>query len=632
MKKIYFLGLMGLSVAAFAQQPKVQSTTGVSSFKAKEVKEQPAHSPVVVPTSASTGRKQLSKAQVGGQLNTKIGSTMFIFQTTNAIYRRTNAFADGKVTATWTTSADNGTNGYLSRGSAYNSFDGTTWANSASSSPRVESFRTGYPSITSSSSKEYLISHRVDTGGLSQGLVMNVNSGLGSTTWSTTGIFPPASGSPSQLWPRAVVSGDYLVVAATYQDSTKDQPNWVVKNNVQSPLVYSRYKISTGTWVDQDKTLTGYDDNVFTEGFSDNVSMDANGNNIAIVSGTYYSNLVLWKSSDNGATWTMRIIDTFPVAKMRYDKDTFPWVQLSNGSVHVLVDDAGKAHVFSGLARVKDSILGDQSLTYTYSRILGGINDGIIYWSEHTPDTPLKIIATALPLAGDSTFLDGCFTNADRRYSISNSTWPSAGIDADGTIYLTYSALTPSDVTQEGTLSANYRDILVTYSTDHGATWAVPQNATQYLGSNIEQIYPNTARFVNDRLHLTYLSKSLPGQNVAASNTEAFDINYLSIPVSQIKTNTVGMTEQKEELFGIEQNYPNPFHGSTSVDVNFQRSTSATLTVCDVTGKVIYSEKFNKVPAGKSSIQINTGSIPAGVYFYTVEAEGIKATRRMLVD
>ena len=633
MKKFYFIGLLGLSVFASAQTPTQNSKTGTATFNPKQTIEREVPSPVrelSYPT-GSSHHQVYGKTQTGGTISTRVGSTMFITQTVNAIYRRTLAYADGKVSVAWTTSSDNGTNGYLSRGSGYNSFDGNTWAKNALSSPRIESFRTGYPCLAAGVDKEYLVSHRVDTSGQSQGLVMNVNTAIGSSTWATTGIFTPPAQTPSQLWPRAVVSGDYLVIIATYQDSTSTQPLWVTKNGVQSPMVYSRYKISTQTWVDQDKTLPGYDYDLFTEGLSDNYSMDANGNNISIVCGTYYSNLAFWKSTDNGATWTMKILDTFPTPHMRYDKDTFPWVALSNGSVHTIVDNAGKAHVFSGLARVKDSIIGDQSLTYTYSKVIGSTNDAIIYWSEYTPDSGLRVIANAVPLGGDSTIADGSFTNADRRYSISNSTWPSAGVDAQGRIFLVYSALTPTDLTTDGS-NANYRDILVTYSTDNGTTWAPAQNATQHLGTNIEQIFPSAAKFVNDRLHISYLTKQLPGAAVTASNTDVFEINYLSIPVAQITGSTVGVAENTEKLFTINQNYPNPFHGETSIDLNFKRSCDATVTITDIMGKEILVEKYAKVPSGNSTIHINVGEIPAGVYLYTIEADGVKSTQRLMVN
>ncbi|MFA6261509.1 MAG: T9SS type A sorting domain-containing protein [Bacteroidia bacterium] len=632
MKKFYLLGLLGFSAMALAQTPSQSNATGKATIRATRAVEREIPSPVIESTYAQSKIKnQKFGKTAGGTVNMKIGTTMFVNQTGNATYRRTNAYSDGKVSVTWTTTNDNGTNGFLSRGSGYNSYNGTTWSSSPNSSPRIETFRTGFPCMVATpDNKEIVIAHRIDTNGLSQGLAVSTNTGIGSGTWSTTTVLQPAPQTQAMLWPRAAVSGDYMIVLANYQDSTANQPIKVVKNGVESPLVYSRYKFSTGTWVDEDMTFPNYDYDLFVEGSPDVYSIDAKGNDVAVVAGYYFSNLVLWKSADNGATWTMKILDSFPVPHYRYDKDSLPVTAVSNGSCHVLVDNAGKAHVFSGMARIQDSILGDGFFTYTYSRIIGGVNDAILYWSEYNPDSSLRIIASAMPIAGDSSVAAGSFTEATRRYGISNSTYPSAGIDAEGKIFLTYSALTPTDVTADGT-NANYRDILVTYSTDNGTNWATPQNITQHLGTNIEQVYPTIAKFVNDRIHVSYLGKALPGNSVPASSTDVFDINYLTVPVAQILGNTVGMLEN-EAPFTIAQNYPNPFHGSTNIDVHFNRSTSATITVTDIMGKVITSETYDQIPAGKSNIELHVGEIPAGVYLYSIEADGFKTTQRMMVN
>ncbi len=629
MKKFYLIGLMGLGICAQAQ---TQVQTSKTSINAIHHKKHGVDYEIPSPVRELNYPKQskLGKAQVGGIINTRIGSTMFAQQTNGTIYRRTFAYPNGKVSATWTTSSDNGTNGYLSRGSAYNTFDGNNWANSAMSSPRIEAFRTGYPSLTSNGTKEYIISHRVDTSGKSNGMVMNSNAGIGSQTWASETFFAPPAGVPSQLWPRTIVSGDYLILLANYQDSSDDQPSYVYKNGVKSPMVYSRYKISTSTWVDQDLTLPDYDYDVFTEGNSDIYSMDANGNNVAIVAGYAFSNLVLWKSADNGATWTKKIIDSFPVPHYQYDVDTFNWIQANDGTANVIVDNNGKAHVFSGMVRIKDSVPGGG---YVFSRnsFIGGVNDAILYWSEYNPDSSLTPILSALQQGGDTSIADGSFIIADRRYGISNSTWATAGIDDQGRIYVVYSALTPGDLTQDGT-NANYRDILISYSSDNGTTWAEPQNASQHLGSNIEQIFPNAARFVDSRVHLTYLTKIMPGLTVPPSNIDVFEINYMSIPVEHILAGTVGITEVADKPFSVNQNYPNPFHGATTFDVNFKRSSNATVTISDIMGRVISEQVFEQVPTGKSSLTIHMNDIPAGVYLYTIEADGYKTTAKMMVN
>lgn len=522
--------------------------------------------------------------------------------------------------------------GFLSRGSGYNHFNGTAWSSSTANGVRIEPFRTGFPALVAApGNKEVIVSHRVDTSGKSGGLVYNINGGIGSTSWTSTPVFEPAAQTPSMLWPRAAVSGDYMVVIANYQDSTTAQPKTVRKNGVESPLVYSRYKFSTGTWVVSDMPLPGYDSTVFTEGGNDSYSIDANGDNVAVVIGGMFNSLVLFKSADNGDTWTRTIIDTFPVPHYKFDRDTLPQSTVNNGSVHVTVDAAGKAHVFTGLCSIKDSIMADGFFTYSYARYRGGVNDNIMYWNEITKGPLNTSIASDVdsPIDGDSTITEASFTNADRRYSISNSTWPSAGIDATGRIFVTYSALSIGDETAD---PAQYRDIFCVYSSDNGATWSAPVNLTSYIGFNREEAYPTCAKDVTDKLHISYLKKEFPGGTVPTANEEVFEIYYLGMPVDMIVNGGVGLNEKTNEVFTVNQNYPNPFTGSTSVDVNFKRNTTATVIVTDLTGKQVYNSTFNNIPAGKSTLDINVGNIPSGFYFYSIEAEGMKVTNKMMVN
>lgn len=81
-------------------------------------------------------------------------------------------------------------------------------------------------------------------------------------------------------------------------------------------------------------------------------------------------------------------------------------------------------------------------------------------------------------------------------------------------------------------------------------------------------------------------------------------------------------------MFLLEQNNPNPFTSSTSIGFTLPEAGKATLTIYDITGKVLKTIA-NDYPKGRSEVMISQESINAqGVMFYELECNGMKATKK----
>jgi hypothetical protein len=82
--------------------------------------------------------------------------------------------------------------------------------------------------------------------------------------------------------------------------------------------------------------------------------------------------------------------------------------------------------------------------------------------------------------------------------------------------------------------------------------------------------------------------------------------------------------------FELEQNVPNPFKAQTNVGFRLPDSADITLTISDVTGKVIklvrgsYSKGYNQVI-------LQSNDLPAGVLTYTLQSGEFTATKKMVV-
>ncbi|MCO6477151.1 MAG: T9SS type A sorting domain-containing protein, partial [Phaeodactylibacter sp.] len=83
--------------------------------------------------------------------------------------------------------------------------------------------------------------------------------------------------------------------------------------------------------------------------------------------------------------------------------------------------------------------------------------------------------------------------------------------------------------------------------------------------------------------------------------------------------------------FELYQNTPNPFKGETLVGFNLPVDDSVTLTVSDVTGKVLKLIRLDGVK-GYNNVVLNSSTLPAaGVLYYTVETSEYTATKKMVI-
>lgn len=634
------MALAGLSLPVLAQQSLKYPTNMQSEKASRNISADfTPPSPIKV-SKPATGTNKVS-------LNKKanawvIGTTQNDQQSNASVYRHLHVFNDGKASATWTTSTDPAP--YSTRGAGYNHFNGTSWG--PVTGLKIEPKRTGFPcyAYNPTTNEEIITSHKVDgTTGNAGGIMFNRKPGIGSGIWASTDALDTSATSPGVLWVQTAISGDYMITIGSYTDSSATQPNRVVIDGIRTPQVYSRYQFSTDTWLVKNQLLPGYTSERVYAGGGDNYSIDAQGNNVAILMGGTFDDLALWKSTDAGATWTKTIIDSFPIPAY-VSKKAFDTTETNDGTVNVVLDNSGIAHCFWGRRLILDEDTTDDQYSY-----FPGVN-GIMYWKEGTPTADIELnIITAMSdeLANGASDLGASWNDVSARYGqVGITTMPNATVGEDGTIYLVYNSLNETDPSTD---SKNYRDTYLIYSKDGGATWSATiiagtgatlstgaLNLTGWIEINTEQVFASVAERVDSKVHISFLHKSTIGRYDATNNPGAagnHQIYYMTIDTSSIFAGTVtGVSDVKNELFVIGQNFPNPSNGNTTIPVSLTRGTDVKVSVIDLVGKEVYNHSFNGIPSGNNKLELQLGSLPTGVYIYTVEADGFKTSRRMLVD
>jgi hypothetical protein len=73
--------------------------------------------------------------------------------------------------------------------------------------------------------------------------------------------------------------------------------------------------------------------------------------------------------------------------------------------------------------------------------------------------------------------------------------------------------------------------------------------------------------------------------------------------------------------------YPNPVQDVLNVSISTSKSEIATLSILDVTGKLVQKET-KSLGKGSSTLQISTSSLPQGIYFLNVISNGILSTEK----
>lgn len=578
----------------------------------------------------------------------KVGSTYYDLQTNASIGRRVMLLPDGTVSVAWTTSEDDA---YTKRGTGYNHFDGNNWLTVANPTKRLETVRIGWPSIGLNGSKEWVMGHDAANGGF----VLSKNASIGSTTWtSNSNVLAEFGRRP--IWGRVANSGDIFHAICSYSDSSAaGDPRAPKINGVFAPMVYSRSLDGGNTWDKQHILLPGYDSSRITSGGGDEYAIDVKDSVVVIVTGDHLKDVTLWKSTNNGNTFTKIIVDSFRYAPYSAKKLMLDTPFVCDGSVEVILDAQHNAHVFWGVSRIFDEDTTDETYSFFPGTSLLG------YWNEVSATT--QFIAGGAQFdrnknnqldvsAGNTAALsNGVVPAALKNQGISSVARlgntsllhsPSAGIDGSGNIYCTFSFPLEQDLDAN---NVNLRDIMLVHSTDGGANWAAPQDVTQTIG--FEEEFGAIAKQVNGFVHLIFQMDQTAGTNLQNNSTSdnnhptvVNDIMYAAIPVGKILDGSIEtlwnsgieLYDANKEVFVVSQNYPNPFNNNSEVLIFLSTGADVEIEISDISGKVISSQSYNGLSAGNHNLNLNAEGISAGIYFYTVKTATHSVTRKMTIN
>lgn len=85
------------------------------------------------------------------------------------------------------------------------------------------------------------------------------------------------------------------------------------------------------------------------------------------------------------------------------------------------------------------------------------------------------------------------------------------------------------------------------------------------------------------------------------------------------------------KTFTLEQNYPNPFNPTTTIEFSLNTASPVKLTVFDILGQEVATLVNENKSVGSHKVQWRANTMPSGVYYYRLEADGISKTHKMVL-
>ncbi len=154
--------------------------------------------------------------------------------------------------------------------------------------------------------------------------------------------------------------------------------------------------------------------------------------------------------------------------------------------------------------------------------------------------------------------------------------------------------------------------------TPDGLPFTIDLNETKNFGQNIDL----DPLWIPDSLSIVVFVQSTGSKTVYQSAT----INYSDLQITEVRG------EQSNPFsFRLGQNYPNPFNPSTKIKFSIAQPGFTILKIFNLLGNEIATLLDKNIPAGNYELTFETSNLSAGVYFYSLQSNGLAQTKKMIL-
>ena len=163
-------------------------------------------------------------------------------------------------------------------------------------------------------------------------------------------------------------------------------------------------------------------------------------------------------------------------------------------------------------------------------------------------------------------------------------------------------------------------------------TWNSSKHFSEITGYELE--LDDQVTDCADTLCTTQLSEGVHMIRVRATNAPGNKSGW-SLPVAfhvvqELDTSMIREVTLPGHYY-LAQNHPNPFNSETSIEMELPVSGPVTLTIYDVSGRVVRVPVREIKSSGRHIIYFDSRDLPTGIYFYRLEAGSFVQTRKMVL-
>ena len=315
------------------------------------------------------------------------------------------------------------------------------------------------------------------------------------------------------------------------------------------------------------------------------------------------------------------------------------WYNLGS-QLDLVVDGNSDCHILTPI------FVTQGGYTYNFGDSLWGMFD--IYSNNNAGSVEWKAKKLAQPVTYYGRFGDGSTANpTSTQYSR-----PFACRSSDG--YSLFFNWFDTDTVLYGVPANGYANIspdLWSVAYNVGThLWSAPMNLTHNTDADGACTFASGAYYAIDSanqgtafsmpvVYMELNATAHTGEPVAFkylknANMHMTDATHAGDSVSVPCANIVASVPQvaKANGFTVSANYPNPFSGKTSFDINLVKASDVSVEVTNLLGSVISMNKYTNLGSGFHTLSIDGNKLSPGVYFYTVKAGNEIVTKKMSIQ
>ena len=120
--------------------------------------------------------------------------------------------------------------------------------------------------------------------------------------------------------------------------------------------------------------------------------------------------------------------------------------------------------------------------------------------------------------------------------------------------------------------------------------------------------------------------------NAPVSGKNYYRLSQVDFDGTINKSNIVEVDIERPMTYSLEQNHPNPFNPSTTINYQLAKDGFVSLKVYDIIGREVASLVNREMKAGKHSVEFNaSNNFASGTYFYELKAGDYVSIKKLLL-